>query len=568
MARNLHSQAAQRSELDTLEYPGAPLAVGSPFYIERPPVERQALSQLTLPGGLLRIKAPRRMGKTSLAFRLIDQARQLGYSVAVVDFHQAEASTLSDLDSLLQWFCNHISRQLGLTARLEDSWRASLGSKVNATLYVQSQILRVFEAPIVVVLRQVDALFAYPETAKEFLPLLRGWFEDARWQRSWQKLRLVLTHSTDLYLPLKLHQSPFNVGLALKLPRFTVAQVQALGRQYRLQEFSPEQAESLTQLVDGHPYLVAIALYHLSTGSVPFDQLLEQAPLSGGIYSSHLREYANLFAVNPSLLSAIRLLLDAPTGTVLDPILSYQLESAGLITLAGDRATLSCELYRQYLVRYYANQLAAVPDVSVVLTPNRDSKNTSDSISMLTQRLRLVEQETHELQQQLNVDDATQFLKRNPFLGHLAQLWPQAEPNGPVTLMLCSVDYFSVYIEANGLDRGDACLRMIADVICQTVDQPVEHFARYGTESFLVYIAGADASSAQATAQKVRTKVESLQIQHAPQYLGLPLPVVTVSIGLVTVLPGTTPLSTALDQVDQALQQAIRLGHNRVKAAA
>ncbi|MEO1589967.1 MAG: AAA-like domain-containing protein [Cyanobacteria bacterium J06632_22] len=563
MARNPNPQSPKRpSTMDALEYPGAPLAVGSPFYVERPPIETQALSQLALPGSLLRLKAPRRMGKTSLAFRLIDQAKQMGYSVAVVDFQQAEAATLSNLDELLHWFCNQITRRLGLTARLEDDWRANLGAKLNCTLYVQNRILRIFESPVVLVLRQVDALFDYPETAKEFFPLLRGWFEDARWQPIWQKLRLVLTHATDLYLPLKLHQSPFNVGFNLKLPRFTLEQVQVLAHHYQLDDVTPQQIRALSELMGGHPYLVAIAFYHLANASIAFEQLIQQAALSGGIYSSHLRDYASLLAANPALLKAIHQVIEAPAGAVLDPVLSYQLESAGLIVLNGDQATISCELYRRYLEHYYPKPEPVVP------APPSLSTAASESISMLTHRLRLVEQETHELLQQLNIDDATQFLKRIPFQNHLAQLWDTAPVGQASTLMLCSVDYFSVYVEANGLDRGDACLRLVADVIRKNVSQSVDHVARYGTESFLVYLSDITADRGQAIAQAVRTNVEALQIQHAPQYLGLPLPVVTVSIGLVTVCPNQLSLRAALDQVDQALQQAIRTGHNRVNAAA
>ncbi|MEO0541853.1 MAG: AAA-like domain-containing protein, partial [Cyanobacteria bacterium P01_A01_bin.105] len=521
--------------------------------------------QLGLPGSLLRIKAPRRMGKTSLAFRLIEQARRLGYAIAVVDFQQAEAATLNQLDELLQWFCNHVTRQLGLPARLEESWQPGIGSKLNCTLYFQNRLLRAFDTPVVLVLRQVDALFAYPETAKEFLPLLRGWFEDARWQPAWQKLRLVMTHSTDLYLPLQLHQSPFNVGFDLRLLPFTPTQVHALAQRYGLTDFDQGQAEALTQLVGGHPYLSAIALYHLASGSLPLEPLIEQSFLAGGIYSSHLRDYAKLLSTNAALLTALHQVMDAPTGAVLDPVLSYQLESAGLVTLSGDRVTLSCELYRRYLAHYYPQQNApeAAPSGG-----NPTPQLARESINMLNQRLRLVEQETHDLQQQLNIDDATQFLKRAHFKSCLAQIWPRVQADQSFTLMLCSVDYFSVYVDANGLDSGDTCLRMIADIIRANVDQPLDHFARYANESFIVYLTDTLAEQGAAIAQNIRTQVEALQLQHAPQYLGLPLPVVTVSIGLVNVCPQETSLAEALQQVDEALHQANRMGHNRVKVAA
>ncbi|MEO0756888.1 MAG: AAA-like domain-containing protein [Cyanobacteria bacterium J06648_16] len=563
MARHSSPQGAQ-PRTSPIEYPGAPLAIGSRFYIERPPVEAQATEQLALPGSLLRIKAPQRMGKTSLAFQLIHRTRQLGYSVAVLDFQQAEPHTLSDLDELLHWFCSNVSRQLGLTAQLEDSWRINAGSKLNCTLYFQHQVLRVFDAPIVLFLRQVDGLFAYPETAKEFFPMLRSWFEDARWQPSWQKLRLVLTHSTDLYLPLKLHQSPFNVGFDIRLPWFTAAQVRELAASYGLTEIQTADVEALMALVGGHPYLSAIALYHLATTEVSCPQLLDQAASSSGIYSNHLRGYASLLADNPKLLAALHQVIDSAQGAILDPVLAYQLESTGLVTLSGDRAVISCELYRRYLSNHYPVGSTGSTNAVSRLRP------ADESLHMLHQRLRMVEEETLSLQQQLNIDDTTQFLKRSTFSDNLPTLWHEAVTQGQesLTLMLCSIDYFPVYIEANGLERGDACLRMVADVIRQHVHQPLKYFARYGTESFLICLTQTSEEAAQAIAQTIRTEVEALEIQHAPQYLGLPLPVVTVSIGLVTISPQTVSPEEGLARVDQALQQAIRLGHNRVKVAA
>jgi hypothetical protein len=46
--------------------PGDPLPFNSCFYIERPPVESDAYAELLKPGSLIRIKAPRHMGKSSL----------------------------------------------------------------------------------------------------------------------------------------------------------------------------------------------------------------------------------------------------------------------------------------------------------------------------------------------------------------------------------------------------------------------------------------------------------------------------------------------------------------------
>jgi hypothetical protein len=44
----------------------------SPFYVERPPIERLCYETIVQPGALIRIKAPKQMGKTSLMLRILD----------------------------------------------------------------------------------------------------------------------------------------------------------------------------------------------------------------------------------------------------------------------------------------------------------------------------------------------------------------------------------------------------------------------------------------------------------------------------------------------------------------
>lgn len=79
----------------------------------------------------------------------------------------------------------------------------------------------------------------------------------------WQKLRLIVVDSTEIYVPLQLNQSPFNVGLPIQLAKFSLDQVQQLAQRYGL-DWKDGEARQLMALVGGHLALVDIALYHLS----------------------------------------------------------------------------------------------------------------------------------------------------------------------------------------------------------------------------------------------------------------------------------------------------------------
>ena len=116
-------------------YPNGAIPLGSPFYLERAPFEKQVYQEIRKPGALLRIKAPREMGKTSLLLRILDSAKGLGYRTVSLNLEQVDQAILSDLNQFLRWFCANVARQLQLKPRLDDYWDGDLGSKISCTLY-------------------------------------------------------------------------------------------------------------------------------------------------------------------------------------------------------------------------------------------------------------------------------------------------------------------------------------------------------------------------------------------------------------------------------------------------
>ena len=176
---------------------------------------------------------------------------------------------------------------------------------------------------------------------------MRVWHEEASNLEIWERLRLVVAHSTEVYIPLKLNQSPFNVGMPIRLPEFTVAQVQELAERYQL-DWSADEAEKLMAMVGGHPYLVQLALYQLHSESQTLDTLLAAASAQTGIYSNFLGRHFQRLKEHPELASALKEVLAADAGARLEPVTAYKLESLGLARLDGEVMKPSCELYRQY----------------------------------------------------------------------------------------------------------------------------------------------------------------------------------------------------------------------------
>ncbi|NJN24014.1 MAG: hypothetical protein HC810_05970 [Acaryochloridaceae cyanobacterium RL_2_7] len=162
------------------------MQVSSNFYIDRPPIETRCADVIVQPGALIRIKAPRQMGKTSLMARTLKEAQEQGAATVALSLQLADTKTFEDLDRLLQWLCATISRRLKLPNQIKSNWDDIFGSKYNCTNYFEEHILPVIDRPLVLGFDEVDRVFEHPSIASDFFGLLRAWHEEAKNQHLWQ----------------------------------------------------------------------------------------------------------------------------------------------------------------------------------------------------------------------------------------------------------------------------------------------------------------------------------------------------------------------------------------------
>ncbi len=327
-ARTVYSLSRLTSAIAVPDFPGGPVPLDSPFYIEPTLLLTSACREISCPGGLVRIKAPQKSGKSSFALRLLRYTESLGFKALRVDFQQVDETLYSNLDRFLRWFCTILSYQLEVDAPLEEYWSEAVGSKVSCTVYLQKALLRPLQSPVVLVLNEVNRLFEHPAICQEFLLLLRSWYEEAKFHPILQKLHFVLIYSTEIYVPLHLNQSPFNVGLAIDLKELSLQEIQKLASFYGLPE---DIALPLKNLVGGRPYLIQLGLYQLYNEQVSLEKLLDQAIAPDSIYASHLRGCLSNLQQDSELTEAFQQILATNGQVHLSPTTVYKLESLGLI---------------------------------------------------------------------------------------------------------------------------------------------------------------------------------------------------------------------------------------------
>lgn len=328
-----------------------PVPLNSPFYIQQPTIKALWDGASLKPGALIRIKAPWHMGKTSSILRILHQARVSGLQTLLLSMRLADTALFNDLNRFLYWYCAIVTRDLGLPNRLEAEWDELFGANYNCTHYFERHILKEINSPIVLALDDVDILFQYPAIANDFFGLLRVWYEKAKYGDSnsnvWQKLRLVVAHSTEVYIPLNIHQSPFSVGISIQLPEFTQDQVQELAQRYGLL-WCDRDAQQLIELVGGNPYLVQMALYQIRQQGIDLEQLKQQLLPPNGIYSDHLQRQLRYLQQYPELLAALMEVMTSSVPIQLELVQTFRLQSIGLVQVRDRSVVPSCELYRQY----------------------------------------------------------------------------------------------------------------------------------------------------------------------------------------------------------------------------
>ena len=336
---------------ENLTFPEGPIPLGSPFYLQRSNCESVCYQTIAKLGSLIRIKGAKWMGKTSLLNRILEQGRSQGQKTIYLDCGSIERSIVQDLDRLLPWLCVMVSRQLELDNKVKEYWDTDiLGSNDNCSVYFEEYILAETSSNIILTLDNIDKLFSHAEVIEDFFGMLRSWHEKGKVYHCWAKLKLILAHSTEVYVPLDINQSPFNTGVPILLEEFTLEQVEFLASLYQLNWERP-QISQLMNLIGGHPYLTRLAMYQIKTAGITIEQFIHEALSETGIYSNLLRRLLNIIKQSPELISAFTKVVESDVPIELNPLHTYHLHSIGLVRQQDNLVFPQCKLYQIYFNR-------------------------------------------------------------------------------------------------------------------------------------------------------------------------------------------------------------------------
>jgi diguanylate cyclase (GGDEF)-like protein len=131
-----------------------------------------------------------------------------------------------------------------------------------------------------------------------------------------------------------------------------------------------------------------------------------------------------------------------------------------------------------------------------------------------------------------------------------------------LSVILLDIDHFKAYNDTYGHQEGDDCLKQVSQLLSQTVSRKMDLVARYGGEEFCCILPATPHENAMVLAERIRSNVEGLQL---PNQGSLVNDYVTISLGVVTTIPGTPTMSEKILSIaDKNLYKAKESGRNKV----
>ena len=334
---------------EPLEPAGGGLALNSRVYLERAE-DLLFHNAMARRDGLILIKGPRQVGKTSLLTRGRAHAQLMGARIAWTDFQAFDEATLATPDALYHALARSLEEELEPRIPLTHTWNPDYPPHENLARFLLRSLLSEQEAPLVWILDEVDRLFGCPFKNDVF-----GWFRALFNKRQSsaptapiRRLILIFAYATEARLLITdPNMSPFNVGTPLTLADFTPEQVAELNVRYQEPLRDQEEIRNYVALVGGHPYLACRGLFEMASRSQRFDTLQTQADSSSGIFADHLQRLYALLIQNPALLAAMKEIgsgRPCPNAEIF-----LRLQSGGLLSGDPEQPRFRCGLYRRFV---------------------------------------------------------------------------------------------------------------------------------------------------------------------------------------------------------------------------
>jgi diguanylate cyclase (GGDEF)-like protein len=197
----------------------------------------------------------------------------------------------------------------------------------------------------------------------------------------------------------------------------------------------------------------------------------------------------------------------------------------------------------------------------------RRARSREDALKTLlderSEKLTLVEDE---LLRNSSIDPSTGLHTQQLFQEFLEREWRRASRQRQwVSIIMVEVDHFREFYERQGTHEGDACFKIIADVLKPFIHRPSDVLARYGEPGkFGIVLGATDRNGTLILAERLRSAVEALKKPNQASPTGQ---LFTASLGAASAMPDREDAWQDIELIaaaERALAHAKEAGRNTV----
>lgn len=124
----------------------------------------------------------------------------------------------------------------------------------------------------------------------------------------------------------------------------------------------------------------------------------------------------------------------------------------------------------------------------------------------------------------------------------------------PLSLIIGDIDHFKLFNDFYGHQKGDDCLKKVAQCIIENVARITDANCRYGGEEFAIILPNTSIAESTLVAERLCSAVENLKIVHEKSITS---EFITLTLGVVTVLQEQ---KTSVDSIVLSADKALYLG--------